>query len=92
MWVLFPAHPEHVRDAKVCDLESTLTIEQEVLGLDVTMGHTHGMQVGDTVHELLETTINLDTGHVALLDRVVQISSTAVFLWSPIEKKKDVKS
>lgn len=79
---LFPAHAEHVRDTKVGDLEATLSVQQQVLGLDVTVGHAHGMQVGDTVNQLFEAAVDLDAGHVTLFDGVVEVSTTAVLLLS----------
>lgn len=80
MRVLFPTHAEHVRDTEICDLEATLSVQQQVLGLDVAVRHAHGVQVGDTMDELLETAVDFDAGHMALLDGVVEVSATAVFL------------
>jgi hypothetical protein len=77
---LFPAHPEYVRDTKIGDLEATLPIEKQVLGLDIPVSDSHRVQVGDTVDELLEATVHLHTGHIPLFDGIVQITTTAVFL------------
>lgn len=59
VWSLFPAHAEHIRDSKVGDLETTLAVEQQIFGLDVTMSDTHGMKVSDAVDQLLKAAIDL---------------------------------
>lgn len=56
---LFPAHAEHIRDTKVGDLEATLAVEQQVLGLDITMGNAHGVEVCDAIDQLFEAAIDL---------------------------------
>lgn len=39
--VLLPAHPENVRDAEIRDLEVAVPVEEEVFGLDVSVGDAH---------------------------------------------------
>jgi len=47
---------EHLRDAKVCDLESAVAGKKQVLELDIAMCDAIGVKVVDAADELLEET------------------------------------
>lgn len=78
MRLLLPAHPEHVRDSEVRDLDSSSSVEQKVLGLDVSMSDSGRMKVGDSVEDLFEVALDLLGRHRSLLDGGVEISSWTV--------------
>lgn len=60
------------------DLDMTTTVEQQILGLDIPMSHTHRVQVFDPLEDLLETAFDLADAHVALLDGSVEVSTGTI--------------
>lgn len=56
----------------------TSPIEQQILRLNVPMGDSHRMQIGNSFENLLEVAIDRRARHIALLDRRVQIAARAV--------------
>ena len=58
--LLFPRHPEAFPIAKVGDLESTVGGKQQVLGFQISMGHSHLVKVFHSPHQLLEVAVGLD--------------------------------
>lgn len=56
-------------------LKMTLRIKEQVLWLDVTVGHTLTVQILDATEDLLEAALNLTRRHVALLDGGIKIST-----------------
>lgn len=56
-------------------LEMALGVEEQVLWLDITVGDALTVEIVDTAEDLLETTLDLARGHVALLDGGVEVST-----------------
>ena len=54
-----------------------VVIKEDVLRLEVTVGDALRMEVADAGKDLLEATLDLARGHVALLDRSVEVAATA---------------
>ena len=52
-------------------------VKEEVLRLDVAMGDTLTMQIGDAGQDLLEAALNLAWGHATALDRRIQVTAWA---------------
>jgi hypothetical protein len=59
-------------------LEVAMLVEEQVLGFDVSVGHTLGMQVLDTLKNLFKATLDLARAHAATFDRSVEISARTV--------------
>jgi hypothetical protein len=56
----------------------TVLIEKEILGFNVSVGDTLGMQILDTLQDLFETTLDFTRAHAAALDRSVEIAARTV--------------
>jgi hypothetical protein len=52
-----------------------LSIEEQVLRLDVAMGDALRMEVGDALEDLLERAFDLTGRHAALLDGGIEVAS-----------------
>ena len=55
-----------------------LSVEEEILRLDVAMGDALAVEVGDAGEHLPEAALDLWGGHAALLDDGVEIAAGAV--------------
>ena len=75
---LLPAHSKDVRYSEIGNLDMTFRVEEEVLRLDISMRDSHRMEVRDSAEDLLKVRVDLSGGHVAFLDRGVEISSGTV--------------
>ena len=42
---LLPTHPKDIRDAEISDLDVAMSIQQQILGLQVTVDDVHAMEV-----------------------------------------------
>ena len=56
----------------------TVLVEKEILGFNVSVGDTLGMQILDTLQDLFETTLDFTRAHAAALDRSVEIAARTV--------------
>ena len=52
-----------------------VVIKEDVLRLEVTVGHALRVEVADAGEDLLEAALDLAWGHVALLDRSVEVAA-----------------
>ena len=57
--ISLPGHAEALAVTKVGNLERTASGQEEVLGLQVSVGDTHLVEVLDTTHHLLEEAVGL---------------------------------
>ena len=57
----------------------TLVIEKYVLRFEVAVSDPLGMEVGNSVQDLLEATFNFARRHTAFLDRGVEVTTGAEF-------------
>jgi len=60
-------------------LQLTLAIEEYILGLDIAVGNTLGVEVRNSQQYLPEATFDFTRSHASLLDRRIEIATRAEF-------------
>jgi hypothetical protein len=59
-------------------LEVAMLVEEQVLGFDVSVGDTLGVEVFDALEDLLKATLDLAGAHAATFDRGVEVPARTV--------------
>jgi hypothetical protein len=57
----------------------SLSIEKEILRLNIPVSNALSVKIGQASEDLLEATFNLTGGHPSALDRCIKITSRTVF-------------
>ena len=53
-------------------------VQKQILRLDISMGHTHRVEILDTLENLLETAFDLAARHAPLFNSGIEITAGAV--------------
>lgn len=78
MRLAFPAHAEDVGNSKITNLETACLIQQEIFRFDISVSHTHRVQVSNTVDHLFEAAFLAWKVHELCFYRRIQISARAL--------------
>lgn len=71
---------DHVRDAKVGDLQDAVRGHDEVLGLDVAVGHAALVHVLEAQQELLEQAVDLGIVEIEILQNRKYVASRTLYI------------